>query len=47
MGEADEVSRDRISETLLVSHAELQIRLARYDRWFKEIAEKIGIELKP
>ncbi|MBI4068111.1 hypothetical protein HY413_01725 [Candidatus Kaiserbacteria bacterium] len=28
-------------------YAAIKMQMSRYDRWFKEIAEKVGIELRP
>ena len=34
-------------QDLLLEYAVVRQQMNRYDRWFKEIAEKLGIELKP
>ena len=34
-------------ESIMLEYAVIQTQLERYDRWFKEIAKKVGIELKP
>lgn len=32
---------------LQLEYASIKMQMTRYDRWFKEIAEKVGIELRP
>lgn len=34
-------------EDLTLEYKVIKVQIERHDRWFKEIAEKIGIELKP
>ncbi len=34
-------------ESLMLEYGVIKMQLERYDRWFKEIAKKVGIELKP
>lgn len=32
---------------LQTEYAAIKMQMDRYDRWFKEIADKVGIQLKP
>ncbi len=44
------VAIDRLTknvEDLLLEYAVIKQQLERHDRWFREIAKKVGIELKP
>lgn len=34
-------------DDLLLEYAAIKTQLARHERWFKELAGKTGIELKP
>jgi len=34
-------------DDLMLEYAVITKQMERYDRWFKEIAKKIGVELKP
>ncbi len=35
------------TDDLLMEYAAISIQLARHERWFKEIAKKTGVELRP
>ncbi len=35
------------TQDIMLEYAVIAKQMNRYDRWFKEIAEKLGIELKP
>jgi archaellum component FlaC len=44
------ISIDRLTkavEDLTLEYRVFKVQMERHDRWFKEIADKIGIELKP
>ena|SRR3989344_5274668 len=34
-------------EALMLEYGVIRMQLERHDRWFKEIAKKVGVELKP
>jgi len=33
-------------DTLVLEYASIKVQLSRHEAWFKQIAEKVGIELK-
>jgi iron uptake system EfeUOB component EfeO/EfeM len=37
----------KVLTDLQVEYAAIKIQMTRYDRWFKELAEKVGLELNP
>lgn len=44
------VAVDKLTKSIgdiLLEYAVIKQQLERHDRWFKEIAKKVGIELKP
>jgi CRISPR/Cas system CMR-associated protein Cmr5 small subunit len=36
----------KVLTDLQVEYAAIKMQMTRYDRWFKELAEKVGLELK-